>query len=89
MNAYQMPRNEVLSDDIAANLAHFLCANGRKVCGWTGFHMKAADQRKLFGRFLGKGRIVIDGECEELRHYRKVAFGQDSDCTETIRWGAL
>jgi len=87
--SYIMPANEMLGADIATNLAHFLAANGKSVVSFTSFHMAANDQRKLFGRFLGKGTIVIDGEREELRHVRKVCFGTDWDTTDCIRWSAL
>jgi hypothetical protein len=75
--------------DYAANLAHFLLANAGSVWGsWKG-QMKAADQRALFGRFLGKGLIVIDGEAETLKMYVKVCFGTDFDIRETLAWRSL
>jgi len=87
--AYNMPANEVLGSDIAANLAHFLTASGKSVIAFTSFHMAANDQRKLFGRFLGKGKIIIDGEREDLRHVRKVCWRTDFVITDGIRWNAL
>lgn len=83
---YQMPHT---GDDPAANLALFLTLNeGSCYRHWRG-HMRAADQRTLFGEFLGKGRILIDGDSEMLFHTRKVCFGLDSDVTHRIPWRDL
>jgi hypothetical protein len=76
-------------NDFAANLAHFLHANAGSIWGcWEG-HMKAADQRALFGRFLGKGLIVISGESETIKMYVKVCFGCDFDVRENLAWRDL
>ena len=59
------------------------------MCGkWTG-RMSAAEQRALFGRFLGKGRLVIDGENERVKMIVKVCFGTDWDTREDISWRNL
>jgi hypothetical protein len=89
LTAYTMPAETCIGDDYAANLSHFLMANGQSIFGKVSVKIKAADQRALFGRFLGKGSIFISGETEELSHWVKVAFGQDIDCTEKMRWGDL
>lgn len=82
-------RDELLSDDRAANLALFLTVNcGSCLATWRG-RMSAKDQRRLFGRFLGKGLIQIDGERELLDHWRKVCFGLDSECTARIAFRDL
>jgi hypothetical protein len=75
--------------DYAANLALFLTdRKGSCLKTWSG-HMPAAEQRVLFGRFLGKGKLWIDGAAETIEHHRKVGFGFDSDCTANLKWSAL
>lgn len=75
--------------DHAANLAMFLQEQTGTVCGvWCGT-MRASDQRKLFGRFLGKGRLTIDGENERVKMIVKVCFGLDYDTRHDIAWRNL
>jgi hypothetical protein len=75
--------------DYAANLAAFLQAETGSVCGrWNG-RMSASEQRALFGRYLGKGTLAIDGARETLEHWVKVAFGLDVDCTAGFHWRDL
>lgn len=86
-NPYEM--SPVIGDDYAANLAFFLLENTKSVCGrWSGW-MKASDQRKLFGRFLGKGRIIIDGAKERVMMSVSVCFGTDWDAREDLSWNDL
>jgi len=55
--------------------AFFLLERPGSECGaWRG-RLAAADQLALFGRFLGKGVLTIDGACEEIEHRRKVCCG--------------
>ncbi len=78
-----------LNFEAAANLALFLTEKVGSCLGtWQG-KMPAAQQRELFGRFLGKGTIVIDGASETLLHWVTVCFGQDYDVTFERKWGAL
>jgi len=82
---------EPAEDDETAceNLAAFILANTGNLWGrWSG-HMKAADQRFLFGRFLGRGRITIDSEEELILHSRSVCFGLDRDTTHCLSWGDI
>ena len=75
--------------DYAANLAFFLLDHTGSVCGvWRG-RMAAVDQRKLFGRFLGKGLLIIDGSNETVRMIVSVCFGTDWDTRELITFGEL
>ena len=75
--------------DFAANLALFLTERkGSPLAVWQG-SLRAAEQRSLFGRFLGKGRLTIDGNAETIEHDRQVCFGLDRECTASIRWAAL
>jgi hypothetical protein len=75
--------------DYAANLAIFLIERkGSCLATWSG-HLPATDQRALFGRFLGKGKLWIDGAAETVEHHRKVGFGFDSECTANLKWSAL
>jgi hypothetical protein len=75
--------------DYAANLALFLTEKtGSCLKSWSG-RLTAAEQRALFGRFLGKGKIWIDGANETIEHHVKVCFGLDSECTANLKWAAL
>jgi hypothetical protein len=75
--------------DYAGSLAMFLQEKTGTVLGrWKG-KMPAADQRALFGRVLGKGTIVIDGERETVANQVKVAFGQDYDDRAVTSWRDL
>lgn len=76
-------------NDYAANLALFLTEKtGSCLNTWAG-KLTAAEQRALFGRFIGKGRIVIDGAAETICNRVKVCFGLDSDDRNVTRWAAL
>lgn len=75
--------------DYAANLALFLQEKTGTIFGeWDG-RMTAAEQRALFGRFLGKGRLYINGLAETVEHHVKVCFGMDSECTARVAWRDL
>jgi hypothetical protein len=75
--------------DYAANLAFFLQDVAGNIHGqWHG-PMSADDQKLLFGRFLGKGTIHIDGQAERLEHSKKVGFGQDYEVTANLKWSEL
>tara|TARA_R110002124_G_scaffold128157_2_gene288534 strand:+ start:14336 stop:14596 length:261 start_codon:yes stop_codon:yes gene_type:complete len=79
MNAYQY----------VENLTAFLQQNtGSCLSVWSG-KMTATDQRKLFGRFLGKGTIVINGANETICNRVKVCFGLDWDDRSTTSWSEL
>jgi hypothetical protein len=76
-------------NDYAANLAIFLTERtGSCFKTWSG-KLTATEQRALFGKFLGKGKIWIDGTEETIEHHAKVCFGLDTDCTFSRKWGAL
>jgi hypothetical protein len=84
---YKMPAADLLGTDRAANLAFFLIENGENVWGkWTG-RIHAADQRKLFGKVIGRGFLRIDGSEETVSHIISVAFGafRDSVSCDTFR----
>ncbi len=75
--------------DYAASLALFLTEKtGSCLKTWSG-HLPAAEQRALFGRFLGKGKLWISGEEETIEHHRKGCFGTDTECTATLNWRTL
>ena len=64
-----------------ANLANFLMAEkGSVLATWNG-KMPAKQQRELFGMFLGKGNITIDGTKETIQHTVKTGFGADWEHT--------
>lgn len=61
--------------DYAANLALFLLDKTGTIFGiWNG-RLTASEQRNLFGRFVGKGKIIIDGERKTICNRVKVCFG--------------
>jgi hypothetical protein len=75
--------------DYAAILALFLLAKTGSVLGrWVG-RLTANEQRELFGRAMGKGRIVVDGEEETISNLVSVCFGQDYDYRNLTKWSAL
>ena len=75
--------------DYAANLAIFLTERtGSCLKTWSG-KLTAAEQRALFGRSLGKGKLWIDGANETIEHHVKVCFGTDTECTANLKWSAL
>lgn len=74
-----------------ANLASFLQEQkGSVLASWSG-KMSAKQQRELFGVYMGKGLIVIDGERETIQHLVKVCHwnGQDSDPTFYAKWNDI
>ena len=75
--------------DYAAKLAIFLTEKTGSPLNWWSGKMSAAEQRELFGRFIGKGKIVIDGTEETICNRVKVCFGLDSDDRNVIRWRDL
>lgn len=75
--------------DYAANLALFLLEKTGSIFGEWEDYMPASEQRALFGRFLGKGRIVINGTTEMLCNRVKVCFGLDYDDRNVTKWSAL
>lgn len=50
---------------------------------------RGAAQRDLFGRFIGKRKVVINGERKLLCNRVKVCFGRDSDERNVTKWAAL
>lgn len=87
MTTYKMP--DFVDHDFISNLCMFLIENTGSVFGsWDG-RMPAKDQRALFGRFLGKGRLYISGSGERIEHHVKVCFGLDSDMTARLYWRDL
>lgn len=75
--------------DFAAALALFLLDRTGSIWGrWRG-KMPATEQRALFGRFIGKGDIVIDGTDESVCMKRRICFGTDWDEVGYTKWGAL
>lgn len=68
--------------DIAANIALFLTERkGSCLATWKG-KLSAAEQRSLFGAYLGKGNFIINGAAEAIAYWITVGFGGDYDETE-------
>ncbi|GGM25863.1 hypothetical protein GCM10009425_40740 [Pseudomonas asuensis] len=75
--------------DYAANMALFLLEQEGSVWGsWSG-RLTASQQRSLFGRFLGKGLILINGQTETVCNRVKVCFGLDIDDRNITKWRDL
>lgn len=70
------------------NLTAFLLQTTGSIFGEFKGTMSATEQRRIFGEFLGKGKIVVSGKLEELGHIKKIAFGQDYEYTSR-RWSEL
>lgn len=78
-----------MKTDYAAQLALFLLAQTGSIWGRYRAPMPAKQQRALFGRFLGKGNIIIDGTDESVSMKRRVCFGTDWEEVGYTKWGAL
>lgn len=76
-------------DDIVINLAFFLLENTGSIFGIYKERMSAFEQRKLFGCFLGKGKIIINGLEEDICCRIKIAFGSDYEDRYSMRWTEL
>ncbi len=75
--------------DYAAQLALFLQEKTGSIFGrWSG-KMSAAEQKSLFGMFIGKGTIIIDGELELICNRVKIAFGLDYEDRNPTSWRHL
>ena len=84
-----MSKQAISKTDFAASLAAFLLEKKGSVLGsWRG-KLTATEQRSLFGRFLGKGTIIINGTEETLIHRIKVCFGLDWEDTASLAWRDL
>lgn len=80
---------ETLTQTFITNLTFFLLEKKGSTSGlWSG-KMTAHDQRALFGRFIGKGRIVVDGYNQIIFNRVKVCFGLDYEDKNITRWSHL
>lgn len=80
---YKMPADSLITDpsngcNVAANIAFFMLENGKTISDVMYTRMKVADQRKLFGRAIGRGRLKIDSLNECVLNIVKVDFGHDT-----------
>lgn len=79
-----MPEQNYIS-----NVCFFLLEKTGSVFGiWQG-RMSAKEQRELFGRYLGKGTIVVDGANEVVLNRVKVCFGLDWDDRNVTKFSEL
>ena len=75
--------------DYAANIAIFLTVNtGSCLNTWAG-KLNAQAQRQLFGRYIGKGTIIVNGANETVCNRVKVCFGLDIDDRNVTTWRSL
>jgi hypothetical protein len=51
--------------------------------------MSAAEQRALFGKFLGKGKLTIDAAEETIKHQISLCYGLDYETTACLAWRDL
>lgn len=75
--------------DMIANLTQFVLKETGSVYGTVSRRMTAKEQRAMFGRFLGKGKIIINGQEETICNRVKVCFGLDYDDRNLVRWADL
>ena len=78
-----------MKTDIIENLAFHVLEKTGSVNGTVRAKMSAKEQRELFGQYLGKGTIIIDGLSETVVHRIKVSFGKDWEDTERLKWMEL
>ncbi len=75
--------------EYAGSLAIYLLEKTGSIFGvWAG-RLSAAAQRALFGRYIGKGLIIIDGLNETICNRVKVCFGHDYDDRNIVKWRNL
>lgn len=72
--------------EIAANLAAFLTEKTGRATGVFKGRLLKAQQISLFGRYLGKGLIHIDGSNETVSHTVSRCFGLDYEITFASSW---
>lgn len=65
--------------DYAAKIAFFLLDRTGSIWGTFKGTLSKKEQLGLFGRYIGKGQIVIDGLHETVCNRVKVCFGMDWD----------
>lgn len=75
--------------DYSANLALFLLSQTGSIFGVYSGNMTAKEQRNLFGKFIGKGMLIINGEEETICNRVKVCFGLDFDDRNITKWSTL
>lgn len=78
-----------LGADAAGNLASLLLDKTGSIFGVTYLRLSAADQRRLFGRVVGKGKLRIDGTEETVTNIIKVCFGLDWTEAAQYHWRDL
>lgn len=75
--------------DYAAKVTLFLLEYTGSIWGTFKGTMSKKEQLELFGRYIGKGQIVIDGLHETVCNRVKVCFGMDYDdrnCTRFVEF---
>lgn len=77
------------NQNYVSNLVGLLIKETGSVLGRVRIKLTAKEQRKLFGQYLGKGTIIIDGADETIVHRVKVCYGSDWEDTARILWKDL
>ena len=86
MKLIEREKSTMSKSDIVTNLTFFLLENTGSIFGIYKERMSAIEQRKLFGCFLGKGKIIINGLDEDICCRIKIAFGGDYEDRYSMRW---
>ena len=73
----------------ATDLANYVTQATGTPLGRVKVRMPKADQRALFGRYFGKGLLIINGATETVEHVVKRCFGTDYEITATVQWRDL
>lgn len=72
-----------------SNLVELLLDKTGSIFGNVRLNLTAKEQRAMFGQYLGKGTIIINGNDETVIHRKKVCFGADWEDTERLQWKDL
>jgi hypothetical protein len=75
---------EPVNYDLVASIAFFLVDKTDDCRGYWAGRMTKKEQIDVFGVYLGKGLICIDGEKEIVKMIVKVCFGTDTETVKTL-----
>lgn len=75
--------------DYVGSTVVFLLEKTGSIFGKFYGKMSAQEQRNVFGRYLGKGTIIIDGSAETICNRVKVCFGMDYDDRNVTKFSQL
>ena len=82
-NTHTTTAAKMTNMQIAENVRDHMEAQDGCEYTWTG-KMTAAQQREMFGQYLGKGTILIDYREGEIDHIVRTCFGTNGETTKRI-----